>query len=318
MSSVDAGVPIAKKLRWHLETLLFLGGSRLLSWLPDRAVVDAGKWLGRFFFLLLKRRREIAIRNISESLWYLERQPGWVEVEAQTLARACFENLGRSVVEECRIYHGRGDDLIASVEMRGMEHFEAALARGKGVAFVTGHCGNWELMALSFGVRCQSISVVARRQDNRDLNAVLEKIRSGYGNTIFYREGAVRSMLACFRKNGVVGLLMDQAVMPEDGVLVDFLGRPAWTSNVVALMARKAQVPLVPAFIHREGGRHVMTFSPELTLSPDPGDATEDTQILTRAIECYVIEHPAEWYWIHKRWKRVPDWAARADGGDDA
>lgn len=294
-----------KELRWYIETALFLVVSFAVAWLPERFSRPFGRGLGRLFFLLLKRRRLIAIGNIAESLPFLESQPGWVRRTPEELARECFENLGLSVVEDCKIYHGRGKSLIDRVEFRGTEHWQVALKRGKGMAFITGHCGNWELMALSFGARCRNISVVARRQDNRHLNRVLERIRSGYGNCLIYREGAVRAMYASFRKNGIVGLLMDQAVMPEEGVLVDFLGRPAWTSNVLSTLARKGGVPIVPAFIHREGERHVLTFYPEVVIS-ETADDLQGTRALTACIERYVIEHPGEWYWIHKRWKRVP------------
>jgi KDO2-lipid IV(A) lauroyltransferase len=277
-----------------------------VSRLPDGIARAAGRGVGRLFFLLVKRRREIAIGNISDSLPFLERQPGWVSRPARDLARECFQNLGLSLVEDCKIYHGRGAALIDKVEFRGLEHWQKPLARGKGIAFITGHCGNWELLALSFGVRYHNLSVVARRQENRHLNAVLERIRGVYGNELLYREGAVRSMLTTFKKNGIVGLLIDQAVAAEDGVLVNFLGRPAWTTNVLPILARKAAVPLVPAFIHREGNRHVVTFYPEVIL-PESPDVVRDTQLLSDCIERYVIEHPTEWYWIHKRWKRVPE-----------
>ncbi|UFS68635.1 lysophospholipid acyltransferase family protein [Geomonas sp. RF6] len=294
-----------KKLRWHLETWGFLAVSFAVALLPDRAALAAGTRLGRLFFLLLRRRREIAVANIEESLPYLRLQPGWGGGTPLDIARAVFENLGRSVVEDCKIYHGRGKSLIDAVEFRGIEHFEQAKARGKGIAFVTGHCGNWELMALSFGARYESLSVVAREQDNPYLNAVLERIRHGYGNALIYREGALRAMYASFRKNGIVGLLIDQAVHPNDGVLVDFLGRPAWTTNLLPLLARKTKVPMIPIFIHREGGRHVVTAYPEIVPSTDDPDGSIDTARLTACIERYVVEHPAEWYWIHKRWKRT-------------
>jgi len=293
------------KVRWHLETWTFLAVSFAVSLLPDRTARAAGGWIGRLFFLLLRRRREIAIANISDSLPYLERQPGWRGGSARELARETFENLGRSVVEDCKIYHGRGKKILDAVEFRGIEHFEKAKARGKGVAFVTGHCGNWEVMALSFGARFENLAVVAREQDNPYLNAVLERIRLRHGNSLIYREGALRAMYAAFKKNRIVGLLIDQGVDPRDGVLVDFLGRRAWTTNLLPLLARKTHVALVPIFIHREKDHHVVTAYPEVVPTTDDADGAADTARLTACIERYVVEHPTEWYWIHKRWKRT-------------
>ena len=304
-----------KQSRWYLEAALFMAVSRCVAWLPDAVAQAAGKWLGRLFFRLLKRRREIAIQNIAETLPFLERQPGWVPRNARDLARETFENLGRTVVEVCKLYHDRGARLIESVEYRGVEHFEAALARGKGIAMVTGHCGNWELMALSFGLRYHKFTIVAKRQENRYLNGVLEKVRERYGNALIYREGALRSMLTVFKNNGVVGLLIDQAASPKDGVLVDFVGRPAWTNHLLASLARKTGVPLLPVFIHREGDKQVVEIQPMVVLGEQGAESgdVQDIQLMTKWVEEYVIKHPTEWYWIHQRWKRVPPQAAQRE-----
>jgi Kdo2-lipid IVA lauroyltransferase/acyltransferase len=82
---------------------------------------------------------------------------------------------------------------------------------------------------------------------------------------VIYKDNALRNMIAVIRKNGTIGLLVDQTVFPEEGYLIDFLGRPAWASKAPVLIARKTGVPIVPAFIHREEGRHVIDIpSPEL------------------------------------------------------
>jgi KDO2-lipid IV(A) lauroyltransferase len=298
-----------KKVRWYLEMALFLVLSRLIAWLPGRSVDLAGPRIGRLFFRLLKGRRQVAVDNIEASLPFLEAQPGWVRRPALELARESFENLGRSLVEDCRVYHGRGRQLIDRVEFRGLDNFERAFAKGKGVAFITAHCGNWDLLALTFGVRVRELSVVARRQDNPYLNDVLERIRKAYGNRVLYKQSALRAMLAAFKRQEIVGMLIDQAASPDEGVLVEFLGRPAWATRLPAYIAKKSGTPLVPAFIHREGELQVMTFHPELATSgaPDPNQAAiDDVVALNRHIERYIVEHPTEWYWIHKRWKYVP------------
>ena len=306
-----------KKIRWYLETAAFLMVSFAFARLPDRFSACAGRALGRFFFFLLKQRRLVAIGNIEASLPFLERQPGWEPRSAHTLARETFENLGRSLVEDCKIYHGRGRHLIDSVQFRGLEHYRQAHDKGKGVAFITAHCGNWDLLALSFGARVQEIDVVARRQDNPHLNGVLERIRQAYGNRVIYRNTALRAMLASFKRQGVVGMLIDQAVGPGEGILVQFIGRPAWATKLPAYIARKSGTPMVPVFIHREGDAQIVTFHPELVPSaatPAETAAAEDVANLNRYIERYVIAHPTEWYWIHKRWKNVPAGTSAVSG----
>ena len=298
-----------KEIRWYLETALFLALSFAFAMLPDRVALSAGRRLGRLFFVLLRQRREIAIDNIAQSLPFLKRQPGWAGGSPRGIALETFENLGRSVAEACKIYHGRGRGLIDAVEFRGLDNYQRALAKGNGVAVITAHCGNWELLALSFGARYHHVSSVARRQDNRHLNAVTERIRKVYGNGIIYKNGALRAMFAAFKRQEMVGMLIDQAAHPSEGILVDFIGRPAWTTRLPALIARKSGAALLPAFIHREGDTHIVTIHPDYTPSQadDPEVcAAEDAAGLTRYIEEYVVRHPTQWYWIHKRWKRAP------------
>lgn len=297
------------KLRWYLETAFFLVISSTAALLPAATALSLGRWIGRAGFALSGRRRRIAIENIQASLPFLERQPGWQGGSARELARGVFENLGCCVLEVCQIYGGRGQELIDAVEFRGVEHFDQAFAKGKGVAFITAHSGNWELLALAFGVRRHELSVVARRQDNPYLNAMIERIRKRYGNGVIYKEGALRSMFSAFRKKEIVGILVDQAARPDNGILTDFLGRPAWSILMPAVIARKSGTPLLPAFIHREGNKSIITIHPEYRVSehPDPEvAAAEDTRGLTRCIEEYVIAHPTQWYWVHKRWKNAP------------
>lgn len=308
-----------KRIRWYLEIAFVVAVSFAVALLPNRALLPVGRSLGRIFFLLLKRRREIAIDNIRGSLSFLESQPGWQGGTPRQIARETFENLGCCLVELCRIYQGRGRDLIDAVEFRGLEHYEAAAAKGKGVAFLTAHCGNWELLALSFGARYHDVSVIARRQDNPHLNRMTERIRRAFGNGVIYREGALRAMFAAFKRREIVGLLIDQAVHPSVGALVDFLGRPAWTTKLPALIARKSGTPMIPAFIHREGGKQIVTVYPEYQVAAHEDEelcAVKDARAMARYLQDYVIQHPAQWYWVHKRWKNAP--VAPAAAGESA
>ncbi len=312
-------VSIMKELRWLLEAALFLIISFMIAIIPDCMALRVGKWLGRIVFRLLKKRRELAIANITAALPFLERQTGWDPAIGfpYEIARKTFENIGMSIVENFKVYHGLGRRIIDSVEFRGLEHYEKAKEKQRGIAFIGGHCGNWELMALAFGVRYKNVSVVVRQQNNPYLHRVIEKIRMKFGNRVIYKRGALKAMISEFRQNHMVGVLIDQAVPPDEGYLVGFLGRQAWTIRMPALIARKTGVALLPVFAHREGNGHVVTVYPEILPSPEKaGDegGLADVARLTGALEQYVVRHPTEWYWLHNRWKRagepVPDAAA--------
>lgn len=299
-----------RKTLWLLQAALFYLGTWLVAMVPqgmaDRLALPVGMLLHR----VLTSRRRVAEQNINSTLEYMRSQPEWncPLPDAAAIASAVFQSIGRSLLEVCRLYHGRGAALVERIEVRGREHFEAARALDKGLVFLTGHCSNWELGALAFGKLFNvPVSVVARRQNNPYLNRMVERMRMSYDNSIIYKQNALRNMLSVIRKKGVIGLLVDQAVLPEEGCLISFLGRPAWASRVPVVLARKTGVPVLPVFMHREAERYVIDIQPMLVFSQDTGDdmTQADVQRYSSVIEQAIIRHPADWYWVHRRWKRT-------------
>jgi len=299
-----------KRFFWLIQAAAFYLFTWLLAIVPERLVNTLGDKVGLLMRTVIRSRRRIAEQNISSTLEYMRSWPEWnCSITApEGIARQVFRSMGRSLVEVCRFYHGRGDGIISRLEVRGREHFEEARARGKGVIFLTGHCGNWEMMALAYShVFNSTMSVVARHQNNPYLHNMVEKMRGSYNNRVIYKDNAIRNIIGVLRKNGVVGMLLDQSVLPEEGCLISFLGRKAWASKAPVVIARKTGAAVVPAFIHREGDRHVCQIHPMLQFGDDPSDAgvVEDVQIYSRAIEKFIVEHPTDWYWVHRRWKRT-------------
>jgi KDO2-lipid IV(A) lauroyltransferase len=304
-----------KTIIWAIQAAFFYLCTLLFASLPERLTRPTGRLIGKVSALAIRKRHHTAIDNISKALPVMTKQTDWNYPlrTPEEIADAMFCNLGMSLVETCRLYHGRGEEVIEQIEIRGREHLEAARSRGKGVVILTGHCGNWELAALALSRHFNAtMSVVARRQNNPWLNRMVEKMRLRYDNMIIYKDNAFRNMLAEIRKNGLIGLLVDQAVFPEEGALVDFLGRKAWASKAPVLLVRKSGTAVVPAFIHREADRHVIDIYPELTFSGEKSDESvaADVQKYSSVIENYIIRHPVDWYWVHRRWKRAGEMVA--------
>jgi KDO2-lipid IV(A) lauroyltransferase len=303
MGRIDHNV--MKRLIWRLEAAIIIVLSFPLAVLPYKIASKAGEALGLLLFYAWAGRRRIAVDNIERAI-----HSGALSVyePAVRIARESFRNLGKSFAEVVKIYYGFGDRLIRDVVINGSEHYREAKAKGLGVILITGHCGNWELEALAFGVKVAAASGVVRAQNNPYLNRMIERVRARYGNSVIYKKGALKSVLSCLRKDGVVGILMDQAVIPDEGFIIDFLGRGAWTTKMPALIARKTGAAVLPMFINREGATHVITIYPEVSLRCEESSESalkEDTKRLSSYIEEYVRQHPTEWLWIHRRWKRV-------------
>ncbi|WP_333655743.1 lysophospholipid acyltransferase family protein [Dissulfurispira sp.] len=297
------------KIRWLLETALIIMFSFPVAVLPHKIALKVGEILGLSVFYIWGSRRRIAVENIEKAMGN-SLQPLAISNQplAVSIARETFKNLGRSFAEIIKIYCGLGKSIIDNVEVRGVAHYMKAKSKDKGVIFITGHCGNWELMALAFGVKVDNVSVVARTQNNPYLNRLVENIRAKYGNNVIYKKGALKGMLSELKKNRGIGILMDQAVLKDEGYVIDFLGRPAWTTKMPALMARKTGAAVVPIFINRNGDKHIINIYPEVNLSIEDDTEKaiiEDTERFSGYIENYIKEHPTEWLWTHKRWKRA-------------
>lgn len=294
-----------KRVFWVIEAV----GIFLLSFPLSLLPVEGGKLLGLLLYYVWKSRKTIALDNLRECA---DRGVLFLAQSPEEVIRENFKNLGRSFIEIVRIYYGTGRGILDKVVIKGIENFDKARAKGKGVILITGHCGNWELLAIVSSYKVAPISVVVRPLNNPYLNMFLQKARSRFGNRVIDKKGALRALLSTFKEGGSVGILMDQAVLPDEGYVTDFLGRGAWTSKMPALLARKTGASAVPAFIRRTGQGHEIMVYPELALSSNSNQeeaVKEDTKRFSAFIEEYIKENPTQWLWMHRRWKRVPQLA---------
>ncbi len=307
-----------KKAVWLLEAGLFFILSIPLAILPFKWSMKAGELLGLLFFYLWGSRRRIAIGNVKESLVRSQESnpplPPFTKGgrrginKSEGIARETFKNLGKSFVEIIKVYYGFGKKIIDSVDIEGIENFHRAKSKGKGILFLTGHCGNWELLAIALSIKLLRITIVARPINNPYINKFIENVRQRYGNSVIYKQGALKPIIRTLKDNGCAGIMIDQAVIPDEGYVIDFLGRGAWTTKMPALIVRKTGAAALPVFIHRTNGDHRIRIYPEIELSDNhdrENALKKDTVKFSGFIEKYIREHPAEWLWIHRRWKRV-------------
>ncbi|MDA8088984.1 MAG: lysophospholipid acyltransferase family protein [Nitrospiraceae bacterium] len=281
------------------EFALFFMLSLALALLPLGLAKKFGAFAGRLLYRVWGSRRKIALENLREAI---NRGAITDAPPPDIIARRCFENLGISFVELDKIYYGRGDSILRSVTFKGLDNCTEAFNAGRGVIFITAHTGNWELLALKSGMEVGPLQIVARPLNNPYLNRFLERARARYGNKVIYKKGAIRALLGSLKTGGFAGILMDQAVLKEEGHIVEFLGRGAWTTRMPVLLARRTGAALIPAFIKRTPLGHEITVYPEADVS---GTEEQALRRLNMAIEEHVKENPSEWLWIHKRWKRV-------------
>jgi len=296
-----------KRVLWLFQFLLILLVTLPIAVLPFRVSLKLGECLGGLLFFSWGSRRRIAIENLQGAV---ERKALAISSAPREIIRKNFRNLGRSFAEVVKIYYGLGDEIIRSVEIRGVEHFLKAREKGAGILVITGHCGNWELNALAVAKKLVGLNIVARPIDNPYLNWLIERTRRKYGSSVIYKRGALKRILSALKKKEIVAILMDQSVVSSEGVVAEFLGKKDYTMKTPAVIAMKTGSPVLPAFIKRTNGGHVIEIGEviELDGSADAEEAVLlNTVNFSKRVEDYVRRNPAEWLWIHRRWKRFQD-----------
>jgi KDO2-lipid IV(A) lauroyltransferase len=292
--------PRLDAIRFPIEALLVRVVMACVSLLPMSAVRSLGHGFGRFMYFVAVSQRRIAIENLSRAF------PTRSAAECRALAKAMFAHFGALVFELLRFRSLTHDQMKALMDVEGVERIHAAHAKGKGMFFVTGHFGYWEMQAITHPFHSPTIAVMARPLDNPKLHQWLEHLRTMTGNRVIYRQGALRRVLREVSDNNAVAILIDQHIHTSEAVTVDYFGRPAATTSALAALALRTGAAVIPVFtLPLPGGRYKFIY--EHPVEPPPADSAdpvlEFTQRCTDVLEMYVRRHPELWLWMHRRWR---------------
>jgi len=262
--------------------------------------------IAQLVYLLHFRLRQVGMRNLSMVF------PEKAEAERKRILRGVFTSLGRQLAELCQFPRYRLENIDQVVVYDGLENYERAYARGKGVLFLTGHFGGWELSAFAHSIHGHWVNVVMRPMDNPYLDRLLQRYRTLHGNKVVPKDDFVRGLLAAMKAGETVGILMDTNMTPPQGVFVDFFGIPACTASGLARIAMRTDAAVVPGFtIWDESlGKYRLRFDPAVELVRTgnlESDIVANTQKFTKVIEEYVRKYPEQWLWVHRRWKTRPE-----------
>lgn len=274
--------------------------------MPYPLVSRLGRAFGVLIFHLAGGERRKTLESIRTAF-----PTGFSEQQVHKLALAVWMNLGRNLFEVVHWTRWTHEKIAAQVaRVRGLEHIEKALARGKGLFVATGHLGNWELLGGALTYRFKGSALAQKLYDPRFDEIVNRFRREKLGATSMIKRGmALRGILEALKDNRFILSLVDQDT-GRDGVFVPFFGKTAWTQSGVARIARKTGAAIVPAFVVRgTDGQFELHVEREIQVpqSPDAeGDVLETVRRYTEAVESYVKAYPDQWMWMHQRWKTRP------------
>jgi KDO2-lipid IV(A) lauroyltransferase len=198
------------------------------------------------------------------------------------------------------------------VTREGLEFYQSAVQRGKGVLFLTAHFGAWELSCFAHSLYGNPMKFVVREIDNNRVESLIEKYRGLSGNMPIDKRHASRDILKALRNNETIGILVDQNTTRDEGVFVNFFGIPAATTPAIATLALRTGAAVIPGFLIWDPGtkKHRLRFDPpvELITTGDPTrDILENTRSFNSILENMIRQYPDHWLWIHRRWKTRPE-----------
>jgi Kdo2-lipid IVA lauroyltransferase/acyltransferase len=301
---------VTREKRYAVEARAAAIVQALVRPLPRPWTLGLGRALGRLLADLDPRHVAIAAENLRQAF------PHWDEPRRLRTARAVYAHFGQTLLDILWMAQQPRERLLGLIVEEGRENADRVRADGRGVVYVTGHFGNWEFYGVAFGWLGEPVGVVARPLDNPALEARLTAFRTRSGNTVISKRRALPDILRLLRQGAGVAILVDQNVQEQDGIFVEFFGRPAATTTVAAALAVKTGCALLPVHCEvRPDGRYKFVYGRPLewtTTGNRQDDIARLTQALTTVIEGWVRERPEQWLWMHRRWKTQPRPAAEA------
>lgn len=270
--------------------------------MQQKHIAGVGRSLGMLAYILDRRHRRIVKRNLQFT------HPEWPPDGIRKVSKRVFQNMGITFLEICQLTVFSREDILCKVRIRGEKNLLNVMKGQRDIIMISAHLGNWEMAHLFFSCYFQiPLVLVARQIQSRSLDRWIRRLRTRFGNIVLDKKQALTKMARTLHQGRALGLLIDQGTKRSEGVEVTFFGRTTTATPAAALLARRYNSPVVPAFCIREADAGLtLVVEPPLVLKRTQdlrADLKANTQIMTSAIEKAVKAYPEQWFWFHKRWK---------------
>jgi KDO2-lipid IV(A) lauroyltransferase len=253
------------------------------------------------FYYLSSKSRLIVLHNLQRSF------PEKDAKEIIGIAKGVYRHFAAVAAEFFDLPYITRENINQWVEVEGLEHAQAALAKGKGALSIVAHFGNWELLTIAIPMYFRPMYIVYRPLDNPLIDNMVEYVRTMQGNELIPKGGSGKRVMELLQENQIIGILSDQNVAAYEGVFVDFFGRPACTGVGLAVLAMRSGAPVVPVFMAKQkAGKYKLILKPAIdAVCTDDynADLVVNTQRFTKIVEEIIREYPNQWFWFHQRWK---------------
>jgi len=281
-------------------------GSWLIRLIPAGLLYQFAGGMSSLAWRFASKQRQIALESLEIAFGEEKTQ-----AQLEQIAKDCFTFMAKSGVELI-FYMDKPDKLKECVKLEGRENLDRALAKGCGVILVSAHFGNFPLLLARLSMEGYKAGGIMKPMHDPRIEKIFLEKREKFGVKTIYsqpRKACVDNTIQALRNNELVFIPIDQN-FGTGGIFVNFFGKKAATAAGPVVLSQRTGAALLPCFIIRQpGDTHKIIFEPELSLGE--GRDAQDTvlinvQKLTSVIEEYIRKYPAEWGWIHRRWKSRP------------
>lgn len=292
----------------RIEYTFFSSFFSLFRLLPFPAAFRIGEAVGWLVYMLDRPHRRVGLLNLALAF------PDRSRDEHRKILRKSLLNLGRLIAEFCHMHTLTKENIHERVHFADFAQWQEFVTkfRDTGALILTGHFGNWELLAHAHACYGFPVHIIHRRLRNPLVDEVISQERKRSGNKVIRKTTAGLEVFRAIRQKAIVVAAVDQNASGRMGIFVPFFSRLASTSAGLAGLALASEVPVIPAFLVRENGtwHHRIIILPPVEpvrTGNQEVDLRETTAKFTAVFQQMVEQYPDHWLWIHKRWKRRPD-----------
>ncbi|QHI69622.1 lysophospholipid acyltransferase family protein [Tichowtungia aerotolerans] len=288
-----------------IEYVLLRALLGLANLLPLRAALAIGWLIGRFFFSVLRYRRDKAIARLEEVFG-----DRLTAKDRKKTAWTSFRNLCFNAVEAARFHKLTPEQIQKMPLYQSIDQVHRKYNADGPLIVATAHMGNWDLAGVASKLDDLPIFSIARRQKNPLTDSLLNKMRNATGMEVVLNDSRVLQNVVKKLKAGNVLAILPDVRQKDSDIQVDFLNGKASLGAGTALFAQMAKCPVIPVVLTRRGWTQhdCRVFEP---IAPDPSagkkeDRARIMQELVSVLDAEIQAHPEQYFWFNKRWVLDP------------
>ena len=288
----------------RLSIIAFTVLGFIVRLLPLKLVQRVGKLKGLFFFISFPSERKLLCINLD--LCFPEKDLSW----KNKIIKESYINLCIDLFEFLYFPEFKKETIKSFITIDNGLLLEKAIAKDRGIVFVSGHISNWELMAFCFPYFSdEKLNIITKIQASKGLNKKINQYRELSGNIMIEIGFSLKKIFEKLRQKESIAFLIDQSAHPDYSIYVDFFGHkvPAFSGPAKIFLKQRPEI-LLGYFVRNQDYSYTLKFQnirhDDLTEYSDE-NVKELTQRMQTGIENVIRENPGQWLWFHKRFKHM-------------